>query len=207
MEVTITVNNVWSRISGLKDINLVDSVDKITSFYVEGYQFTRAFRNGWFDKKAGMFKHWDGKKHLLTQRMVFPTGLLQRISAYLKRNKVKVIIDDKREKCKPGREIKIKKYAPRDYQIEALNQAIKNERGIIRLGTGGGKTLIADTQLDEKIIQIMIQENYMDGEVTYHGLEVDEINYKHKDFKVAIKKLLNYLFGERIKWELNQDTP
>ena len=64
MEVVISVSNVWSRISGLKDIKLVDGLDRITSYYVSGYQYTKAFREGYYDNKVKRFIHWDGKKHL-----------------------------------------------------------------------------------------------------------------------------------------------
>jgi superfamily II DNA or RNA helicase len=140
--INIIINNVWSRLSGFKDVDIVDALDKETSFYVEGYQFTRAFREGYYNKKLGYFTHWDGKKHLLTQKMVFPTGLLKRITDFLDLRKIPYEINDSRHKPKPGKK-KIKHFVPRDYQQEALKAAIKNERGIIRIGTGGGKTICA----------------------------------------------------------------
>jgi superfamily II DNA or RNA helicase len=143
MTVQIVVTNVWSRIRGLKNIQTIDALDRITSFYVEGYQFTRAFKEGYYNKKQGRFIHWDGKKHLLTQQMVFPTGLLPRVKAFLKRYKEKFEIIDQRSKIKHGKSLKIKKYKPREYQQEAVDKAFKKGRGIIRIGTGGGKTLVA----------------------------------------------------------------
>jgi superfamily II DNA or RNA helicase len=142
MSVTITINNVWSRISGL-DIQTVDALDKITSFYVEGYQYTKAFQNGWYDAKAQKFRHWDGKRHLLTQRMVFPTGLLSRVRDFLKLYKIDYNINDKRTPVVSQNELAIQHYIPRGYQNAALESALKNGRGIIRIGTGGGKTILA----------------------------------------------------------------
>jgi superfamily II DNA or RNA helicase len=147
MSVTITVRNVWSRISGLKDIYLSDALDKSMSYYVEGYQYTKAFREGYYDKNVGRFIHWDGKKHLLTQRMVFPTGLLKRVTDFFDFHKIEYVIDDKREDVKFGKEVKIKKYTPRQYQIDAVKAAIDNGRGIIRIGTGGGKSLRLGTKV------------------------------------------------------------
>jgi len=143
MTVQIVVNNVWSRIRGLKNIKTVDALDRKTSFYVEGYQYTKAFREGFYDHKRGRFVHWDGKKHLLTQKMVFPTGLLSRVRKFLEKYGEDVEIIDQRGDVKLGREIKIKKYTPRKYQQEAADAAIAQGRGIIRVGTGGGKTLIS----------------------------------------------------------------
>lgn len=142
--IEITINNVWSRISGLKnDIETADALDKETSFYVEGYQYTKKFRTGWFDKN-GVHRHWDGKRHLLTQRMVFPTGLLDRVINFFKLRKIDFrIIDSRKQQYKEFHSIPVYKHTPRPYQIEALEAAIKHERGIIRIGTGGGKTFVA----------------------------------------------------------------
>jgi superfamily II DNA or RNA helicase len=143
MEVTITITNVWSRISGLTDIELVDSLDRITSYYISGYQYSKAFRNGYFDHKTKQFVHWDGKKHLLSHKMVFPTGLLERIYKFLKRNNVTYTIVDERPPVVCGEQLKIQNIIPRPYQIDAMNVAISKERGIIRMGTGAGKTAVA----------------------------------------------------------------
>lgn len=141
--VKITVNNVWSRISGLKDIDLIDALDKNTSFFIQGYQYSKAYKNGFFDKYTKQFTHWDGKKHLLNQRMIFPTGLLARVCYFFKKNKVAFQLIDQRPPVLKGDSLELFNKTPRYYQTEALNAAIEKERGIIRLATGGGKTLIA----------------------------------------------------------------
>jgi superfamily II DNA or RNA helicase len=138
--VVISVTNVWSRIGGLRDLAIVDSLDKMTSYHVGGYQYTRAFREGYYDKKTGKFMHWDGKRHLLTQRMVFPTGLLQRVCDFLTFHDVPFSIEDKRIEWERGQELPLHDFVPRYYQTEAVEEAIKQGRGIIRIGTGGGKT-------------------------------------------------------------------
>lgn len=142
--ITIEINNVWSRISGLKnDIEIADTLDQEMSFYVEGYQYTKKFRTGWFDKN-GIHRHWDGKRHLLTQRMVFPTGLLNRVINFFKLRKINFDIVDKRKQQHDSfNSLPIHKYKPRFYQEDALKAAVENERGIIRMGTGSGKTLLA----------------------------------------------------------------
>ena len=156
MEVSIVVNNVWSKISGLKDIGLVDSLDKITSFYIQGYQYSKAFRNGFFDKNINQFVHWDGKKHLLNQKMVFPTGLLSKVCDFLKKHGVAIKIVDQRSPVKFGEKLKILNIEPRYYQIEAMEAAIKAERGIIRIGTGGGKTSVASMIIGTYNVPTMI---------------------------------------------------
>lgn len=141
--IKIVVNNVWSRISGLKDINLVDTLDKITSFFVDGYRFTKAFREGFWDKKNSRFTRWDGRRHLLTKRMVFPTGLLSTVCEFFNRHDVEYEIVDKRAVIDPQPELPIHYYTPRKYQTKAMNAAVDKGCGIIRMGTGSGKTLVA----------------------------------------------------------------
>ena len=141
--IKIIVNNVWSRISGFNDVEIVDSLDKIMSFYVEGYQFTKAFVNGWYDKKEDKFKHWDGKRHLLTNKMVFPTGLLHRVKKFCKLYNLEYEVVDQRPEIKFGEEIPIKNFIPRDYQTEIVDAVLKNGTGMIRSATGSGKTLVA----------------------------------------------------------------
>lgn len=145
MEATITVNNVWSRISGLKNVELVDMLDKKMSYYVEGYRFTRAFTHGYRDKD-GQWRHWDGKRHLLTRHMVFPTGLCDRVKQFLEFHKVPYVVDDRRPRPL-GDPLRVSGHTPRPYQQEAADAAFNAGRGIIRIGTGGGKCLKIGTSV------------------------------------------------------------
>lgn len=142
MKVEIIINNVWSRIRNLQDIEIIDYLDKATSFYVSGYQYTQAFRTGWYDKHSGKFRHWDGKRHLLTNKLVFPTGLLNHIEKFFKLHKIDYELMDNRPifECDP---IPIHHYIPRHYQKKAFENLIKNNGGMCRMATGSGKTLLA----------------------------------------------------------------
>lgn len=137
---TIIVNNVWSRISGVRDLHLVDRLDYEMSYFVEGAQFTRAYKQGYWDKDAEQYRHWDGRRHMLNQSMVFPTGLLPRVLEFFSLNCVDVEVNDRRGEPEKGSSLAIAKYEPRPYQKEAVEAALKHERGIIRVGTGGGKS-------------------------------------------------------------------
>lgn len=154
--VVITVNNIHSKITGLKDVNLYDTLDRITSYYVEGYQYTKAFRTGWYDSKTGRFKNWDGKKHLITRTGTFPTGLLQRVVDFFVAHEIEYSIDDRRVEPTLGKPLAIKHYKPRDYQQEALDVAWKEGRGIIRIGTGGGKTMVSAMMLAKWNVPSMV---------------------------------------------------
>lgn len=143
MNVEIIIENIYSKINGISDIELVDDLDSITSYYVEGYQYTKAYREGWFDRKTNQFNKWDGKKHLLNNKMIFPTGLLERIKAYLDFRGIGYKIIDNRKQFTNFNSLDIHSIAPRPYQIDAAFAAFKHGRGMIRIGTGGGKTAVA----------------------------------------------------------------
>lgn len=152
---TIAVNNIWCRLCGINNLEIVDMLDNELSYFIEGYRYMRAFTQGWFDKKSQQWKRWDGKKHLLTQRMIFPIGLLDRVKEFLDFNGVIYEIVDNRERieCNP---IKISTYDPRPYQQEAVDIAYEKGRGIIRIATGGGKTLVTAMLLAKYNIPSMI---------------------------------------------------
>jgi len=143
MSITITVNNVWSKISGLQDVQLSDALDAILSYHIEGYQYTKAFKSGYYDRKTNSFKRWDGLKHLFNNRSVFPTGLLTKVTKFFESRNILYTIDDRRPFIAQGEELEIQEYTPRPYQKEAVDLAVFHGRGIIKSATGSGKTLIA----------------------------------------------------------------
>lgn len=140
--VKIVINNVYSQISDLP-IKATDELDHELSYFVQGYQYSRAFKIGYYDKKKGIFVHWDGKKHLLTRSLAFPTGLLARVERFLKQKKIEYELADQREQPKLNNPLEILKYKPRDYQQAAADAFFKKERGMLKLPTGAGKTFLA----------------------------------------------------------------
>jgi superfamily II DNA or RNA helicase len=154
--IKISINNIWSRINGLTDIELIDALDKQMSYFVEGYQYMRAFKQGWYDKETGEWRHWDGRRHLLNQKMVFPTGLLARTIAFLNHNKVEYELYDQRGTTTSGGRLNIIGHEPWPHQKAAVEAALKAERGIIRIGTGGGKTLLSAMITAEYNVPTMI---------------------------------------------------
>lgn len=112
----------------------VEVVKEILTVRVPGAEHTKAFERG-----------WDGHQRFL-QKGSFPTGLLHRVSKELydqgfesvHRNQFTshIPLDIKKVKdCLHGVEL-------RDYQIEAVRQAINMKRLAIQCPTGSGKTEI-----------------------------------------------------------------
>ncbi|MCS7241242.1 MAG: DEAD/DEAH box helicase [Candidatus Caldatribacterium sp.] len=145
--VRIHVNNVTSQLQfdqgfdeGLRKY-LIELLMRELSFKPKGFQYTTAYRNG----------QWDGYIYLLNPKfLTFPTGLLTRVTTTLQTAGCHVDLNDLRERPVP-QEVAIERaqhltlhgITLRDYQRQAIIDAIIHERGLISMGTGGGKTEVA----------------------------------------------------------------
>ena len=112
-----------------------------------------------------------GTVHLYNKKFkCFPIGLLDPITKICNEfgehynKEVKIFLDDKRDPKILNRTLGIMprilytKNELRDYQLEAINQFMAKEAGIINIATGGGKTLVATEiirKLDAKTLWII----------------------------------------------------
>jgi len=110
-----------------------------------------AHENYWFSPR---YKQdlWDGKTHFLkVPSLKIPTGLLFIVTEYFRENNMpyKIIDDRKKPDTFFYLSVEENKYTIltgiklRDYQKEAIEQALCWERGVLELATGSGKTEIA----------------------------------------------------------------
>lgn len=102
----------------------------------DGYIFSPAYKA----------KKWDGWIRCFERsRGIFQTGLLNKVCKKLDSKQIKYKIQDERKE--PRRKVilskKIQLPPLRDYQKEAVDTFVENQRGVINLGTGLGKTFIA----------------------------------------------------------------
>lgn len=119
-------------------------LDRKFSYLVNGHEFSDLFRT----------KKWDGKVHLYNERVkTLPLGLFSMMqelitdfNEYFNRNYILRLKEDYRTPCIEA-DIKYKfnsqKYEIRPYQEQAIKTAIVNRIGIIEMGTGAGKSLVA----------------------------------------------------------------
>jgi len=144
-KIIIKGNN--SQITEESDVNHILALDKHLSFKVQGAEHTAAYRG--FFNKGGDFVKWDGMKKLLTPTLLFPSGLLERVKAFYDEAGKTYEVVDKRPAKSIGTErhilenLKKLEKEPRPYQMEILKVIDNNDRGIIKVATGGGKSLIA----------------------------------------------------------------
>lgn len=129
------------------DVDHVLALDKHLSFYVQGAEHTAAFKG--FLNRDGDWVKWDGFKKLLTPTLQFATGLLERVKDFYAAAGKEIELIDKRPAKSKGVEKNILNNLqkigkpPYPYQTEILDVIDKNDRGIIKVATGGGKSLIA----------------------------------------------------------------
>lgn len=138
--ITIEINNVYGKIIDHLTIDQLTIIQQECQFKVEGADFKQyAFRT----KRRGGFE-WDGYKKLFNiQTRRFPIGLLDRVVNLFEKNGVQVNIINKR---KIDRDFYYYDHDPsflRNYQHECVLQSVIHGNGIVKVATGGGKTVIA----------------------------------------------------------------
>lgn len=129
------------------DTVLLRSLDQELSFDVQGAEHTQAYK-GYFNR-AGEFVSWDGKKRLLTESLRFPIGLVDRVSRLYMNHARPIELIDCRDEKSPSvptdilQALKKQGKVPFDYQMAAVQATQNNERGILRLATGAGKSILS----------------------------------------------------------------
>lgn len=145
----IKVTSKRSKIEGDISREVIDFIDTATSAYVKNYQFSSLFKQ----KRKDGSRVWDGKMHLFSRTTnSFPTGILDIVCEVLDKSKLsyQLISDPSMGVANIPCEVPDKHgpYTLYDYQKEAIQEFFSDKRvlpcrGIIRIGTGGGKTLLA----------------------------------------------------------------
>ena len=160
MPVSIIISNVESRIAGFLPDNVQDELYNALSYTLEGIEYSPLCRNKVWNVKEKKFDFvipkWDGVTRLYKPKrgQTFYTGLLSTVIDVLAKNKVDFVKTDMRERPainmpslvftpQPG-------YIEREYQQRCINAAYSHTRGILKMATGSGKTVVG-TELIARI--------------------------------------------------------
>lgn len=136
-----------TQITDESDVEHLLALDKHLSFFVQGAEHMAAFKG--YVNRDGDFIKWDGFRKLLNSNMTFPTGLVERVKDFYQAAGKSIDVIDSRPPKTKNKEINIldnlKKLnkEPYHYQLDILPLIDKYDRGIIKVATGGGKSLIA----------------------------------------------------------------
>src|ERR1035437_8531986 len=145
------VGNTSTTMGGRLEGDIYKAFKKHLGYYDENSQF-----------KTGGNPNWDGfittvcynekwcKCAIKKDGMHFPTGLISNACEFFKENNIPYSITDQRTIWTPGEfELSLsstknnKPFDLYDYQKDIVEKAVNQQRGIIKLGCGGGKTLVA----------------------------------------------------------------
>ncbi len=131
-QLRLIIGNTTSRLSGASIP--VEQIDRALSFPVNGHEYSLKFIEG----------AWDGCKHLFNRReLSFPSGLLPIVQAILDEHGIETLTQEEKKGSLPEFSWKTHDLELRDYQKEAVREAVKQKRGILEMATGAGKTVVA----------------------------------------------------------------
>lgn len=135
-------------LSGLSDPeDILQKLDAELSFKIQGAEHSKYFK-GYLNERGEQVM-WDGMRHLLKSNLTFSRGLLERVLKFFSDRDIPVDFIDKRVMVSQPKPMDIypalKKMGivPRGYQENAADVAIGHKRGVLRLATGAGKSVLA----------------------------------------------------------------
>ncbi len=139
MPVEIQILNVTSTVHNVNNQH-EDALDRELSFRVDGAQFSSLYRRGL----------WDGRKHLYKKATAkhpfgkFSTGLVSRVLAVFDGQfpQEQVLVTDHRVHPPQQHPLLLPGFQLHDYEQEAVNIAVERTRGLFRLPTGAGKSVV-----------------------------------------------------------------
>ena len=185
--IKITRNNIYCKITGLLDPNVIIKLDQALSYRLNGYMFLPSYRRG----------TWDGRNRLFRKRSngyFFLSGFFSKVEVILKSNYQDYEIIDERKEVKFGKKIKTKNIETREYQQRILEACLKEKSGVVAAATGSGKSisilqLIANTNVKTIIYVIGVDLLYQLHQTIENtlGIKIGIIG----DGKVDIKRKIN----------------
>jgi len=132
MRIVVHVNNIYSFIKGKLDKKVLEELIYHLSYEVPGAQHSPKYRQGL----------WDGRIKLFYRNGRFYTGLISQVLQILQEHGVKCSFVDHRKKPPMGEDIPVRGIKLRKYQKDAINNSIEQQRGVVKIPSGGGKTEI-----------------------------------------------------------------
>lgn len=143
-----------------KNYDFLKALDEKFAVYADNYRFQPKY-------KAGV---WDGKVHFFVKDgRYLPFGLFTDVLRFIKEHfpEEELVIDEKLiEYFNQSKSVTFKWnlcYQPYEYQEDCIRTAVARKKGIIQVGTGGGKSLIIsylyttlrDNKLSKKFLIIV----------------------------------------------------
>ncbi len=145
--IEVFFNNVNCRLLGAVPEEVLQEMYNKLSYKVAGAQFSPKFKQ----------RIWDGYKRLFSLRTkIFPTGLFPYVRDILQEHNIQYHIRDQREKPVLGDRLSLCGITPRDYQAESTEKLLKATRGVCKMATGSGKSVVIADVISQLNIPTMI---------------------------------------------------
>ena len=176
--VKILIGNLTSKIVGFLPDNVQNELDDVLSYRLKDAHYMKIVKE----------KKWDGVYHLYKRSygQSFYSGLLSLTEEVLKKNSIEYTRVD--ERVKPAQNMPDLKFIPspyyedRPYQQFTIERALKSTRGILKMATGAGKTVVATRIIAE----------IKTGPFMFYTLTKDLMTQAHKE----LSSLLNEPIGK-----------
>jgi superfamily II DNA or RNA helicase len=155
-EIHLIVTNTTTFVRGRMSSEVYQEFKRALGYRMIGAEFVIQ-QNADNDEKPWM-KDWDGtisavchgtghcKCPIRKEGMHFPSGLVSEAISFFKNKKITCKAFDKRDKCVSAKPISLtvndSELEVRKYQEQIIDKAVDQGRGIIKLATGGGKTVV-----------------------------------------------------------------
>jgi len=184
------IDEVHATVSGLTPVECEDVSDEF-AFYADNYFFSPDYQ----------LEKWDGKIRFLTMAGLTYLELLPDVVAELESRgyKIKLVDDRKPFDLEVGTVDKdyFSEYGwtIAEHQLKAIKAILEDHKGIIKVGTGGGKTLITAVLADlyikagKRIIVIVPNQDLIvqtKEEIEQFDIEVGAYYQKEKNLKPAV---------------------
>lgn len=156
----LVADNNWTYIESGKHTTL----DPVLAYYQQGYYFSPAYKKKLWDGKI-RFTRYDHSR----SRYRFATGLLPLVIDHLESLNWRYSIEDNRtfDYVEPNHTVfdnNLGEITLRDYQQMCVDAALTHGRGILKVATGGGKTVIGASifrSIDERSVWFTHRTNLL----------------------------------------------
>lgn len=143
--VKIVLNNLTSKIIGYLPDEIHAQIDKTLSYRMKNARFSPQFKK----------RQWDGVIHLYKRNagQSFYSGLTSFVIQILEENKIPYQKVD--ERVRPTQNLPHLVFSPpvkfeeRDYQKFTIQRSLSKSRGILKMATGAGKTMVVARLIGE----------------------------------------------------------
>lgn len=143
--VKIALNNLSSKIIGYLPDDINKKIDSALSYRIAEYRWHPLVKCGKWDGIVRLYRKNAGQS--------FYSGLLSLVTQILDENKIPYTKSD--ERVRPIQNLPHLVFSPpigfkeRDYQKFTIDRAVQRTRGILKMATGSGKTLVVAQMISE----------------------------------------------------------